>query len=343
MNSMDDRYSRHTRFSKIGRSGQEKIRKKHVVLIGAGALGTSCAEMLVRAGIGTLTIVDRDYVEWSNLQRQQLYTEADAENQMPKSVAAKTRLSDINRDVVIHERLEETNAATIEEQIKGADLIIDATDNFETRMLINDAAQKWRIPWIYGACTGSHGLTYTIVPGETPCLACLLGKIPSGGDTCDTTGIISPAVQMVTAHQVSEAFKILVEDFGALRKKVVYFDLWHNQHTLLKVERLKNPHCLSCGPEASYPYLDERLSSKSAVLCGRDTVQIRPLPGVSIDRNRLESKLSQLTSKIRSNEYLLQVEIEDTRMVIFKDNRVLIHGTKDLNKAKALYNRYITG
>ncbi|WP_408011734.1 MoeB/ThiF family adenylyltransferase [Pseudalkalibacillus sp. A8] len=340
---MHERYSRQTRFSKIGPTGQEKIRQKHVLLIGAGALGTSCAEMLVRAGIGKLTIIDRDYVEWSNLQRQQLYTESDAENQLPKAVAAKDRLSDINREVMIDARIEEANTMTIEDQIEGVDLIIDATDNFETRMLINDAAQKWQIPWIYGACTGSHGLTYTILPGDTPCFACLLGKIPSGGETCDTVGIISPAVQMVTAYQMAESFKILVEDFQALRKKVVYFDLWSNQHTFLKVGNLKNPQCNSCGLEANYPYLDQQVSTKTAVLCGRDTVQIRPMPDMSFDMETLKQKLSHLSPNIRSNDYLLQVEIEDTRMVIFRDNRVLVHGTKDINKAKTLYNRYITG
>ncbi|MCF6408907.1 MoeB/ThiF family adenylyltransferase [Pseudalkalibacillus salsuginis] len=340
---MHERYSRQIRFTKIGSAGQGMIRRKHVLLIGAGALGTSCAEMLVRAGIGKLTIIDRDYVEWSNLQRQQLYTETDAEDQLPKAVAAKARLSDLNREVKIDARIEETNTMTIEEQIQDADLIIDATDNFETRMLINDAAQKWKIPWIYGACTGSHGLTYTILPGDTPCLACLLGKIPSGSETCDTVGIISPAVQMVTAYQVAESFKILVEDFQAIRKQVIYFDLWNNQHTSLKVDNLKNPQCDSCCPEAAFPYLNHESSTKTAVLCGRDTVQIRPMPGMAIDMDALKQKLSQLTSNIRSNDYLLQVEIDDTRMVVFKDNRVLIHGTKDINKAKTLYNRYITG
>ncbi|WLD92507.1 MoeB/ThiF family adenylyltransferase [Alkalihalobacillus sp. AL-G] len=340
---MNERYSRQILFQSIGQTGQEKIGKKHVLLIGAGALGTSNAEMLVRAGVGKLTIIDRDYVEWSNLQRQQLYTEHDAEQKMPKAVAAKKRLTEINGEVVIDARVEETTPLTIDNQIIGVDLILDATDNFETRMLINDASQKWDIPWIYGACTGSYGLTFTIIPGQTPCLACLLGKIPSGGETCDTAGIISPTVQMVTSYQMTESLKILVEDWDSLRNTAVYFDLWNNQHMNLRVASHKSPNCTSCGKDRLYPFLNADSASKSTVLCGRDTVQIRPSQGQLQDLSSLKQKLGKVTRNLSSNDYLIEVELEQKRFVIFQDGRVLIHGTKDEKEARALYHRYISG
>ena len=210
---MSDRYSRQILFSPIGIEGQDKIRSKHVLIIGAGALGSGNAEMLTRAGVGKLTIVDRDYVEESNLQRQQLYTERDVEQKLPKAAAAEKRLREINSDVHIEAVIGDANPEKLAELAQGKDLIIDSTDNFETRLAINDISQKLNIPWIYGACVGSYGMSFTIIPGKTPCLNCLLKTIPIQGMTCDTVGIISPAVGMVVAHQTAEALKVLVEDW----------------------------------------------------------------------------------------------------------------------------------
>jgi len=338
---VNQRYSRQTLFAPIGEEGQKKISKKHVLIIGAGALGTGNAEALVRSGIGKLTIVDRDYVEWSNLQRQQLYSEADANNRIPKSIAAKNRLEAINSTVMIEAIIADASAEELEEWAKQVDLIIDATDNFETRMIINDVSQKYQVPWIYGACVGSYGITYTIIPGRTPCLACLLETVPLGGLTCDTAGIIGPAVQMVVSYQVSEALKILVDDMDSLRNKLVSFDLWKNQYSAIKVDKLKKEHCPSCGKERSYPFLSYENQTKTAVLCGRDSVQIRPPAKIERDLEALEKVFLGHGGTIQRNPYLLSFSLNNHRLVFFKDGRVLVHGTKDIAEAKTLYHKYL--
>ncbi|MDP4084198.1 MAG: MoeB/ThiF family adenylyltransferase [Bacillota bacterium] len=338
---MKDRYSRQTLFPGIGKKGQEKISQKHVLIIGAGALGSGNAEVLTRAGAGKITLIDRDYVEESNLQRQQLYTEEDVWEKLPKAAAAKKRLNAINSDVEIISIIGDATPEVLEDQIKGIDVIIDATDNFETRMAINDISQKYNVPWIYGACVGSFGMSFTIIPGKTPCLNCLLRTIPMQGMTCDTGGIISPAVQMVIAHQTAEALKILAEDYESLRNSFVSFDLWRNQYTSMKMSKAKFSGCLSCGDNRTYPYLDRDSMTKTMLLCGRDTVQIRPPVTGEISLEQLAGQLSTLGYKVKGNPYLLSVEMEKERMVIFKDGRALIHGTKDLTHAKSIYQRIL--
>ena len=229
----------------------------------------------------------------------------------------------------------------MEELVKGVDLMLDATDNFETRMLMNDISQKYKIPWIYGACVGSFGMSFSIIPGKTPCLNCLLRTIPLQGMTCDTGGIISPTVQMVIAHQTAEALKILVGDWDAVRTTFVSFDLWRNQYTSLKMSKARFSGCLSCGEERTYPYLDHENRTKTTVLCGRDTVQIRPSSKGEISLEQLAGQLSSLGYTVKGNPYLLSVEIGAERMVIFQDGRALIHGTKDLTHAKSLYQRIL--
>ncbi|WP_226577970.1 thiazole biosynthesis adenylyltransferase ThiF [Halobacillus litoralis] len=337
---MNERYSRQTLFSPIGEAGQEKVKQKHVLLLGAGALGTGSAEALVRAGIGTLTIIDRDYVEWSNLQRQQLYTESDATARLPKAVAAKNRLTELNSEVEIRAYVMDADPRELETMISGVDLMIDATDNFDARMVMNDLSQKHGIPWIYGACVSSYGISYTVLPGESPCLNCLLGQVPLGGLTCDTAGIISPAVQMVVAHQTAEALKILVEDWEAVRRKLVSFDLWANQHSAIGVSVMKNPDCPSCGEQRSYPYLSYDMQMKTAVLCGRDSVQIRPSTKQEWDLPSLADNLSRLSGTVERNPYLVSFTTGEKRMVLFKDGRALIHGTQDTAEAKTLYHKY---
>lgn len=329
-------------FSPIGKEGQEKIRSKHVLMIGAGALGSSNAEMLTRAGVGAITIVDRDYVEESNLQRQQLYTEQDVEQKLPKAAAAEKRLKQINSDVVIHAIIGDANPELLEELARGKDLIIDATDNFETRLAINDVSQKLNIPWIYGAIVGSFGMSFTIIPGKTPCLNCLLKSMSMGqGMTCDTVGVISPVVGMVVAHQVAEALKILVEDWDAVRTTLVSFDLWRNQYSSMKMTKAKDESCLSCGHNRTYPFLDRENLTKSTVLCGRDTVQVRPPSPLQISLEELSRQLTAIGYEVKGNPYLLSVETNKERMVIFKDGRALVHGTKDLTAAKTLYNKIL--
>lgn len=338
---MNDRYSRQVLFSGIGKAGQEKLEHKHVLIIGAGALGSGNAEIIVRAGIGKVTIVDRDYVEPSNLQRQQLYTEADAAEKLPKAAAAKNRLKEINSDVEINAIIGDANLELLQEIAPKVDLILDSTDNFETRMLLNDISQKYEIPWIYGACVGSYGMSFVVLPGKTPCMNCLLRAIPLQGMTCDTGGIIAPAVQMVIAHQTAEALKILVEDWDAVRTTFVSFDLWRNEYSNMKMTKAKNVGCLSCGEERTYPYLDMENMTKTTVLCGRDTVQIRPSVKGEVSLEKLAQQLSGLGYEVKGNPYLLSVQLNEQRMVIFQDGRALIHGTKDMTHAKSVYQRIL--
>lgn len=337
---MNNRYSRQELFSPIGEKGQKKIGEKHVLVIGAGALGSANAEMLVRAGVGRVTIVDRDYIDWSNLQRQQLYCEEDVKNNLPKAVAAQRRLQAINSHVMIEALVQDVTAEELEELVKNIDVIIDATDNFETRFIVNDISQKYSIPWIYGACVGSYGLSYTILPGKTPCLSCLLQSIPLGGATCDTAGIIAAAVSLVVSHQVTETLKILVEDYEALRDGLVSFDVWKNEYSCMNVQKLRKHNCPSCGEEALYPYLSKENTSKTAVLCGRNTVQIRPPHKERLDFERYKELLHNRVDDFMVNPYLLSFSIEGKRLVAFQDGRVLVHGTKDVVEAKTIYHRY---
>ncbi|WP_131848123.1 ThiF family adenylyltransferase [Baia soyae] len=338
---MTGRYSRQERFQPIGAHGQALLKKKHVLIIGMGALGSSLSEMLTRAGIGTITIVDRDYVDLSNLQRQTLYTEQDEAETLPKVIAAKNRLEQINSDVTIHAHVSDVTADNIFSFVKQVDLIFDATDNFEARFLINDIAQKQQIPWIYGACVGSYGVTYSILPRITPCLRCLLGDDQVQSETCDTAGIIAPAVQMVVAEQVTEAFKILLGQTEYLRQKLYSFDVWKNEVSSVQVGHLRQEDCPSCGQNATYPALQTEHGAKITALCGRDTVQIRSLSHQDFDLTRLQQLIKREAEHIHVNDYLLTFKLNPYRFVVFRDGRVLIHGTHDVEIANHLYQKYI--
>lgn len=336
----NSKYSRQELFYGIGKEGQKLIRKKHAVIIGAGALGSIASETLVRAGIGKLTIIDRDFVEPSNLHRQQLFTENDAEKSMPKAEAARKKLQEINSDSVIHSVVGEVDYAVLSDALP-ADIVIDALDNFDTRMFINDFCSKHGIPWVHGAVVASYGLSLTILPGKTPCLHCLMESIPLGTDTCDTVGVISPVVQMVSANQTAEALKILTESTAALRQTFVSFDLWKNETAAINVETLKNPNCPSCGEQAVYPYLQAENRAKSIELCGRDAVMVRPGKKQSVSFSEIKSRYTKQLKQ--HNDHLIVLMIEDRRFVIFRDGRTIIHGEQDKKKAQLLYNKYIGG
>lgn len=337
---MNNRYSRQQLFSPIGQTGQQAIKQKHVLIIGVGALGSASAEALVRAGVGKLTLIDRDYVEWSNLQRQQLYTEEDAQEKLPKVIAAKNRLQQINAEVAIHIAIMDACTESLLPLLDDIDVMVDATDNFDVRFLLNDLAQQYRIPWVYGSCVSSYGATYTIVPGKTPCLRCLLKVMPQTRMTCDTVGIISPTVQIVAAYQVAEVLKLLVGDEKALRKSYLTFDVWQNQHYEINVDKIRQDDCPTCGHHPTYPSLAYENQTKLEVLCGRDAVQIRP-------PNPTHYNLEQLADQLRSygdiqiNPYLLSCQTEDYRIVIFQDGRVVIHGIQEIQQAKTIYYRLL--
>lgn len=340
----EDRYSRQERFTPFGKEGQLRLRKSHVLVLGAGALGSAVAETLVRAGVGHVTIVDRDYVEWSNLQRQQLFTEQDAIDRLPKAVAAAKRLSAINSDGIVDGIVMDVRAQELAVLSQGVDLMMDATDNFGTRLILNDIGFKHGIPWIYGGCVGSSGMSYTFLPGETPCLNCLLGTIPLGGDTCDINGILPQAVQMVAAHQTMEAMKLLSGHRHVLRKKMLSFDLWHNERVEFGVDRAKKSDCPTCGEHPNYPYLTAEHADKSEVLCGRDTVQIRPARPLQLQLDEMAERLNKLhQGKATVTPYMIIYQVNPHRLVIFRDGRTLVHGTSDIAKARSLYNQYVGG
>lgn len=335
---MNDRYARQSLFKPIGESGQKKISEKHVMILGCGALGTSNADNLVRAGVGKLTIIDRDYVEYTNLQRQQLFNESDADEQIPKVVAAKEKLGDINSNVEIEALMMDVTGNSLAPLLGDVDLLIDATDNFDIRFIMNDLIHKYHIPWIFGSCVGSTGMSYTVFPGETPCLYCLLNTTSMSGATCDSVGIIAPAVQMVVAHQTAEALKILIEDESALRTKLVMFDLWTNSYQQINVERAKKASCPTCGTLPTYPYLSYESQTKTEVLCGRNTVQIRSNREVVLQN--LAEQLGRL-GKVNVNDFLLSLDYAPYRVVIFRDGRAFIHGTDSLEKAKKIYYQLV--
>lgn len=331
---MNNRYSRQELFEPIGEGGQKKIGQAHVLIIGAGALGSASAEMLARSGVGRLTIVDRDILDWSNLQRQQLYTEQDVLDQLPKAVAAKRRLAKVNSMIEVETFTADVTAENAEELVRGKTLIVDATDNIETRLLMNDAALKAGIPFFMGAVVASYGLTYTIGVGDRPCLHCLLNTLPPQTLTCDTAGVISPIIQVVAAHQVTNVFKYLVGEKVDHRLKS--FDLWTGDQAAIDVTSLHRSNCPSCSASAEYPFLSRENQTKTAVLCGRDTVQLTLSRDRGVELRALAESIRPIVSDLISNVHLVACQFEDHRIVLFRDGRMLVHGTKDIVKAKTV-------
>ena len=334
---MNNRYSRQELF--LGSEAQANVQDARVVIIGAGALGSASAEMLARAGIGTLTLVDRDYVEWSNLQRQQLYGEEDVRKKLPKAIAAKQRLQQINSEITINSLVADVHGLNIEEIIKDHSVIVDATDNFETRLIVNDAAVKQNIPFIFGACVSSYGLTFPIIPGKTPCLHCLMNHLPMDGMTCDTVGVISPIVQVIAAFQVTQVLRLLAGE--ELLPIMQSMDIWKSEKAEINVDRLKNKDCPTCGKHATFPYLSFENQTKTDVLCGRDAVQLRPGLLGTFSLDRFVEKLRGIATNSIANPYLLSCSFEGNRLVLFKDGRAIIHGTNDPKRARVIYNRLI--
>lgn len=336
---MEDRYSRQRLFKPIGTPGQENLSKVRVAVIGCGALGSAIAETLTRAGVGEIHLVDRDYVELSNLQRQQLFTEEDAKQMTPKVVAAEKRLKAIRSDVGLMTYMEHLDGRLMEKLAGVCTLIMDATDNFETRLVINDASAKYRIPWIYGACVGSTGVVFPFVPGETPCFRCLLPVLPAVNQTCDTVGIIPPAVQVTAALQCTEALKWLSGNREAMRKKVHHFDLWEPDHHDIGVSRIKNPECATCGKEPVFPALEARSQGSYAVLCGRDAVQVLPDSDRPISMNAAENIGRQMGGSVNSTPYFVELNVHGKRAVLFKDGRLLIHGIRNVAEGRKFYHQ----
>ncbi len=337
---MNERYSRQILFREIGREGQEKLLTSRVLLVGCGALGASHAEMLARAGVGHLRIVDRDFVEFTNLQRQTLFKESDAAERLPKAIAAKTRIAEINSEIDVKALIADVNRSNVESLIDGCDLVLDGTDNFQVRYLLNDACVKHGKTWIYGAAVSSYGTTMTIIPGETPCLRCIFDEMPDAGSspTCDTAGVIMPIIATVAAAQVAEALKILVGETDSLHRSLLQFDVWANDRQRIKLGE-PNPDCKTCG-QRIFEFLDAEAQEFSAVLCGRNAVQIAPPKPTSINLQQLAEKIRNIT-ELKQNKYLVRFTSGGTEVTVFGDGRAIISGTDDISTARSLYARFI--
>jgi adenylyltransferase/sulfurtransferase len=337
---MNERYSRQILFSEIGRQGQEKLLNSRVLLVGCGALGAAHAETLARGGVGFLRIVDRDFVEFTNLQRQTLYSESDARERLPKAIAARKRITEINSEIEVEAIVADVNHSNIEGFVKDCDLVMDGTDNFQIRYLINDACVKLSKSWIYGAAVSAYGATMTVIPQETPCLRCIFEEMPGAGTapTCDTAGVIQPIITSVSAIQTTEALKILTGNFERLHKSLIQIDVWQNDWRKIKLGK-PNADCKTCG-RRNFEFLDAESAEFSAVLCGRDAVQIQPPQPNEIDLNNLKEKLKNL-GDVKQNEYLLRLTIEDFELTVFRDARAIVRGTDDVTTARSRYAKYV--
>lgn len=334
------RYSRQILFDGIGPGGQAKIMGSRVALVGCGALGTVQASLLVRAGVGTVRIIDRDFVEESNLQRQILFDEEDVRSLMPKAVAAERKLRAVNSLVEVEGVVEDLNPSNIGRLLEGFDLILDAADNFDVRFLVNDYAVKNGMPWIYGACVGSYGLTFAILPGVSACLRCVFENAPPAGlsPSCDTAGVIGPIVGSIASLQVAEAMKILSGRGDRIHRRITTLDLWDNRRDLIELPP-RDPECPCCG-KREFPYLDGTLGADATTLCGRNSVQIRRRDGARIDLDGLAARLASL-GQLERNKFLLRAVIDNYQLTVFADGRAIISGTYDLGVAKSLYARYV--
>ena len=330
------------RYAPLGEEGQRRLSSARALLVGCGALGSVIANTLVRSGVGFLRIVDRDFLELNNLQRQVLYDEADVEADLPKAVAAAARLRRINSQVEIDPVVIDVDHTNIESLAEDVEMIVDGTDNFEIRFLINDTAVKHGLPWVYGGCIGSEGQTMTIIPGETACLRCLMQDAPPAGSTptCDTAGILAPIVNVIASLQSQEAIKILSGNRQAISRSLTVLDLWDNRVHQVNVRNLRDQvDCPTCR-HGEYPWLDGTRGSHSAVLCGRNAVQLSPPPGEAFSLKLLAEKLAGV-GQLTANAYLLRLKVDGYQITVFPDARAIISGTDDVSVARTVHAKYI--
>lgn len=329
-----NRYSRQILFDKIGEEGQTLIESRMVLIVGTGALGSLSSELLARAGVKKLVLVDRDYVEASNLQRQTLFSEQDASHKVPKVIAAKNTLTAIRSDIEIDTHIAHADPVLLESLAKSADIILDGTDNFDTRMLINDVAFKLGVPWVNAACVEASYSSAGFVPGETPCYRCLVPVLPTTTLTCDTAGIIAPAVQMAVAEQVTTALKIMTGQFEAPYYMRIG-NIWDMEHMKFKTDDMTDPECPTCSRRASYPELSSKVSH-SMKLCGRDTVQYID---EKLTKDVVAYALQQYSVNFNETPYFVEFYYDEFRIVSFNNGRFLIHGAHELNKARTVINQ----
>lgn len=337
---MNERYSRQILFSGIGKDGQQRLLQSRALIVGCGALGSAHAESLARAGVGSLRIADRDFVEASNLQRQTMFTEHDAAERMPKAIAAANHIGEINGEIEVEPEIVDVNQANIERLISDCDVVLDGTDNFATRYLINDACVKHEVNWIYGAAVGSYGVTMTIRPHQTPCLRCVFEEAPptASAPTCDTAGVIMPIISVVAAVQVAEALKLLTGQTENLHSSLMQFDVWRNEWRKIKPGP-PSPDCPTCAL-GNFATLAPAAGDFAAVLCGRDAVQISPALATQLNFEELAGRL-QSSGEVRFNDYLLRFRTGEFELTVFRDARSIIRGTNEIATARSLYAKYI--
>jgi adenylyltransferase/sulfurtransferase len=336
------RYHRQVLLPQIGEAGQARLARARVLLVGCGALGSVMAEQLVRAGVGLLRIADRDVVELTNLQRQVLFDENDAAEQAPKAVAAGRRLRAINSRVCVEPLVCDVHAGNIEDLV-DSDLIIDGTDNVETRYLVNDVSVKHGVPWVYGACVGTEGRCIAIRPPADACLRCVFPEPPSAAElpTCDTSGVLGPAAGLVASLQVTAAIRLIV---GPLREQeLVSVDVWRNHFRAVSLLEAKRPDCPCCGRHR-FEFLEAPSVGRSTILCGRNSIQVRPSRAAeSLDLVAVAAKLSG-AGAVQKTAYLVRCDLHepgDLRLTVFPDGRAIVHGTADAERARSVYARFV--
>lgn len=339
-----ERYSKQLLFAGIGEAGQQRLLKSRALVCGCGALGSVLAETLVRAGVGLLRIVDRDFVELSNLQRQVLFDESDIAERLPKSIAAAEKLKRINSSVTVEPIVADVDHTNIRQLVEGMDLILDGSDNFELRFLVNDASLDTGIPWIYAGVIGSHGQVMPIFPGESACLRCLIDRMPDPGsmETCDTAGVIGPAVQVVASLEAVDALKIFSGQRDKVARTLTYVDVWDGTVRHLNISELRDRgDCPACK-QGERSWLSGQQGSQTTVLCGRNAVQVSPPKRGTVAFEELASRLKD-SGDVHFNAYLLRLSPSNTEyeLTLFRDGRAIIKGTSDLAVARAVYSRYI--
>jgi molybdopterin-synthase adenylyltransferase len=334
-----DRYARQTILPVIGEAGQRRLLESRVVVLGCGATGTVIANHLARAGAGRLVIVDRDFVELNNLQRQLLFDEADVREGLPKAEAAARRLRAVNSEIEIQGIVADVHAGNIEDLIRNADLVMDGTDNFETRYTLNDACVKGGRPWVYCGTVSTYGMTLLVRPGQTPCLRCIFPEPapPGSAATCDTAGVLGPAVSVIASYAATEGIKWLVGAEEALADGLIHLDVWDLSWHRFRLERKED--CVCCG-QRQFPYLQVAASSHATSLCGRNAIQITPTRSTKLDLRQLAERL-QGVGMVTSNPFLLKLQVDDHLLTIFPDARAIIQGTTDETVARTLYSKYV--
>lgn len=341
-NNSPTRYDRQARFAPLGDEGQRRLASARALVCGCGALGSVVAETLVRAGVGLVRIVDRDFVELNNLQRQVLYDEQDVAECLPKAIAAANKLRHINSEIEIEPIVADVTHRNIGTLASDMDVIVDGTDNFGTRLLVNDFAVKHNKPWVYGGCIGAEGQTMTILPGETACLACLISDAPPPGTTptCDTAGIIGPIVNVVASIEAAEALKILSGHREAVSRRLAIIDLWDNQVRQIDLTKLVAAGDCRVCKHREFVWLSGDRGDSSAVLCGRNAVQLSSGAGTAISLDDLASRLKSV-GRIECNPYLLRLHVDTYVVTVFADGRTIVGGTNDVATARTVQARYI--